>query len=181
MACTDIDIYADVKHCVGEVNLPGLREHVYYIRRKDIAKWPARGNQDLAALVTLSSNFDLSTEKKWKKISLVPDANSFICESQGNWGSKSFNNQVTVVHPGTKAEAAGLCERLNNDDVVFLVPQRDGKYRLFGNEMFQANINLKQESGAAAASDSAQTTLEISVTDLSPAPFYEGDIEYEGE
>ena len=176
MACEKVNIYADVLHCAGEVNLPGTREHCYFIRREDIVTWPKKGNATLADVVTMKEDFVLASDKKWNKISLVPDANSFKCESQGNWGSKTFNNQVTVVHPGTKEEAAGLCKELNNDDVVFLVPQRDGKYRLFGSEAFQASITLRQESGAAAASDSSQTTLEIAVTDECPAPFYEGEI-----
>lgn len=156
--------------------MPGTREHVYYIRRENIVAWPTKGNTTLANIVTMTGNFTLAADKYWKKLSLVPDANSFTCEQQGSWGSKTFNNSVTVVLPGIQAEAAGLCAELNNDDVVFLVPQRDGKYRLFGNEAFQATINPKQESGAAASSDSAQTTLEISVTDETPAPFYEGEI-----
>ena len=179
MPCTSRDLYADVLHCTGQINMPGTREHVYYIRREDIVTWPAKGNTSLATIVTMSTDFVLAADKTWKKLSLVPDANSFVCEQQGSWGSKTFNNSVTVVLPGIQEEAAGLCAELNNDDVVFLVPQRDGKYRLFGNEAFQCTINPKQESGAAAASDSAQTTLESSVTDETPAPFYTGEIAVE--
>lgn len=182
MACTDIDIYEDVKHCVGSTNLPGTREYCYMTRRANIVKWPAKApmsveGSTLESIVRCTGNFTLASDAIWVKISLTPDANSFTCESQGNWGSKTFNNTATLVHPGVKEEAAGLCAMLNNDDVVFLVPQRDGKFRVFGNEMFQLTATPKQESGAAAAGDSAQTTIEIAVTDDTPAPFYEGEIE----
>lgn len=181
MSCKRPNIYTDVKHCVGQANLPGTREFVFMIPREDIVAWPEKGKLDdasatLASIVTITGSFVLAADASWKKLTLSPDTNSFNSESQGNWGSKTFNNTVTVIHPGVNAEAAGLCAMLNNDDVVFLVPMRDGRMRLFGNEMFQATVNPKQESGAASAGDSAQTTLEISVTDETPAPFYEGNV-----
>lgn len=181
MSCKRPNIYTDVKHCVGQTNMPGTREFVLTIPREDIVMWPAKGkptdeNANLASIVTIKGDFILAPDASWKKITLSPDTNSFNAESQGNWGSKTFNNTVNAVHPGVNAEAAGLCAMLNNDDTVFLVPMRDGRLRLFGNEMFQATVNPKQESGAAAAGDSAQTTLEIAVTDDTPAPFYEGKV-----
>ena len=181
MSCNRPNIYTDVKHCVGQTNYPGTREFVFQIPREDIAAWPTKDKPTddgatLASIVTIQGSFVLAADASWKKITLAPDVNSFSSEAQGNWGSKTFNNTVTVVHPGVGPEAAGLCAMLNNDDSVFLVPMRDGRLRLFGNEMFPAMVNPKQESGAAAASDSAQTTLEISVTDETPAPFYEGNV-----
>lgn len=181
MACTDIDLYADIQHCTGEVNMPGTREYCYYIKKSQIASWPSKGQRDaeaaaLASIVTIKEDFGLASDAKWNKIALSPDQNSFKCESQGSWGSKTFNNQVTLVMPGTGEEATGLCAAINNDDTVFLVPQRNGKFRLFGNEAFQTVATPSQESGAAAASDSAQTKIDLSVTDDTPAPFYQGKI-----
>ena len=178
MTCTDIDIYADIEHCTGQVNLPGTRNHIYMLKRNQVVKWPAVPTTNVADMedyAKLTENFGLASEAKWTKLSLVPDANSFTAESQGNWGCKTFNNTVNAVMPGVQAEAAAFFALVHNDDTIFLVPQRDGTYRLFGNEMFQVTVHPKQESGAAAG-DSAQTTLEISVTDDRPAPFYEGEI-----
>lgn len=178
MTCDRTDIYANVEHCVGQTNMPGTQDFLYYIRRADIVAWPARKGGSLAGIVTIEGNFTLAEGKYWKKLTLTADANSIVCESQGAEGSKTFNNQVNAVHPGIAEEAAGLCAELNNDDVIFLVPirRKEHPFRLFGSELFKATINPKQESGAAVASDSAQTTLEIAVTDDIPAPFYQGEI-----
>ena len=42
--------------------------------------------------------------------------------------------------------------------------QRDGKFRVFGNEMFHTDTKPGQDSGTAVT-DASGTTLEISVTD----------------
>lgn len=181
MNCTDIDLYADVKQCAGQTNMPGIRERVFYAKKSSITKWPAIGKASdegasLGAIVTAKGNFTLASEKTWNELSLTPDASSFGHESQGNVGSKTFNNTVALIAPGTEAEVSGLCAMLNNDDVVFLVQQRNGKFRIYGNEAFTTQCSCQQQSGAAVASDSSQSTINVSVTDEIPAPFYEGEI-----
>lgn len=50
----------------------------------------------------------------------------------------------------------------------------DGKCRLFGNPLYQAEIAVSQAFGKAAT-DANTTTVEVSVTDEFAAPFYEGE------
>lgn len=178
--CT-VDIYADIKHCTGQVNMPGTRNKCLMIRRENIVTFPTPAESDmsgatLAMVATCEGDFTLAADAGWVEIDLVPDVNSFTSEAQGSWGSKTFLNTFTGVIPGVGKEATGFCRMVNNDDVVFLVPNREGVYRLFGNDAFQVEVTPKQESGAAAT-DSAQTTIEVKVTDVCPAPFYDGKIE----
>lgn len=181
MACTDIDIYANVKHCAGKSNMPGIRERVFFIKKANITGWPTVGkpadeSASLSTIVTASGNFTLASGKTWLELSLSPDASSFNHETQGNVGSKTFNNTVALIAPGTDEEVSGLIAMLNNDDVVILAQQRNGKFRIYGNEAFTTQFSSSQASGAAVASDSAQTTINVSVTDEIPAPFYVGNI-----
>lgn len=180
MSKCSIDLYQDVKHCVGEVNMPGVRNHIFGIRRENIVLWPefpkvSEETSNLETIVTYQGDFVLAEDSVWVKIDLVPDVSSFSAESQGSWGSKTFVNTINAIMPGVGKKVSGFCAMVNNDDMVFLVPMRNGEYRVFGNDAFAVEVNPKQESGAAAT-DSAQTTLEIKVTDSMPAPFYNGVI-----
>ena len=137
-ACTDErDLYADVKFCKGKKSLPGVRPYAYFIKKSNVLGWPARNGaaaENLAAISTLAGDFTLAADKKWSRLELIPDENQIQAEQGGPWGSRYFNNTATLLIPGIEEEATGLAAELNNDDTIFLVPQRNGKFRLLGNE-----------------------------------------------
>ena len=178
---TDKDLYEDVPYCQGSASLPGVRPHMYMVRRTNILSFPkAQGNDatKLEDVAVIKSNFVLDEGVKFVKIDLVEGESEPTCENQGNEGAKSFLNKVAFVLPGTQKKVTGLISKLNNDDVVFLYPQRDGAIRLIGNEMFRVQLELGQNAGKAVT-DSSQSTITASVSDINPAPFYEGTFETE--
>ena len=178
---TDKDLYEDVPYCQGSASLPGVRPHMYMVRRTNILSFPkVQGNDatKLEDVAVIKSNFVLAEGVKFVKIDLVEGESEPTCENQGNEGAKSFLNKVAFVLPGTQKKVTGLISKLNNDDVVFLYPQRDGAIRLIGNEMFRVQLELGQNAGKAVT-DSSQSTITASVSDINPAPFYEGTFEAE--
>lgn len=179
-ACSDEkDLYKDVKFCKGKKSLPGARAYAYFIKKSNIVTWPTRSGSAAASLDAVSKlvgNFVLLADKKWSKLDLVPDQQHIQAEQVGKYGSKMFNNTFTLVVPGTEEEATGLATELNNDDVVFLVPQRNGKFRCAGNEDFTCNIAPSLDSGQGS-DDTNATTLKITIEDEIAAPFYPGKIE----
>lgn len=178
---TDKDLYEDVPYCQGSASLPGVRPHMYMVRRTNILSFPkVQGNDatKLEDVAVIKSNFVLAEGVKFVKIDLVEGESEPTCENQGNEGAKSFLNKVAFVLPGTQKKVTGLISKLNNDDVVFLYPQRDGAIRLIGNEMFRVQLELGQNAGKAVT-DSSQSTITASVSDINPAPFYEGTFETE--
>lgn len=180
VACSDEkDIYADVPFCQGKKSLPGTRNHVYMIKKKSIKTWPTLPGSAAASLdkkAVYVGDFVLLADKKWRKIDLVPNENQPKSEQAGNWGAHVFTNTAPLLVPGTEEQVTGLITELNNDNNVFLVPQRNGKYRVFGNESFDCEVKLSQDWGKGT-SDTNATTLEITVSDECPAPFYPGKIE----
>lgn len=175
----DAALYDDIEFCMGDKSLPGTRNHAYYIPRRDIVTFPRPADSpqtiDDVAVIPSTSSFGLAADKKWFRIDLVPNESEPTNESQGSYGSKTFNNKITLVLPGTGKKATGLISQLNNDDVVFLIPMADGKCRLFGSPDYQVDIALKQNYGKTAT-DANTTTIEVSATDEFAAPFYEGNI-----
>lgn len=173
---TDVDLYENVEFCQGSASLPGIRPHMYLIKRANIVTFPkVQGDEatSLEDVAVIKGNFALAADTKFVKIDLVEGESEPTCENQGNEGAKSFNNSVSFVVPGTQKKATGLIAKLNNDDVVILYPQRDGAIRVIGNEMFRVQLTLGQNAGKSVT-DSSQTTITASVSDVNPAPFYEG-------
>lgn len=180
--CTDTtDLYEDVEFCQGKKALPGMRNHAYFIRKKNITAWPTLPATDsegasLASIATYEGDFTLAADKKWNKIDLVPNENQPQAERAGAWGAYIFSNTAELTIPGTGAEVSGLIAMLNNDDCVFLLPQRDGQYRVFGNEAFNVDVAATQDWGRTSGDNNA-TVLTLTIEDELPAPFYPGKIE----
>lgn len=178
--CTDdINIYDNVEHCMGSVSLPGTRDHCYMVRRSGCAKIPMpKGNaaETLDEVATIVENILMKADEKFVRIQLAESQVQPTSEQQGSEGSYSFLNKAALIIQGTQKQATGLISKINNDDVIFIIPQRDGKCRLFGNKMFKVKAKPGQDWGKEAT-ETNKTTIEIEVTDLFPAPFYEGVID----
>ena len=181
--CASTALYESLVHCKGATVLPGLRPHIFYIPKRNIVTFPTPPNTvpsggTMGALATISEDFVLAADAKWKKIDIVSNASNVNAESQGEAPSKTFNNTGVFKYPGNNAEAAAFCRQANADDLVYLWPQRDGQYRVLGNPMFETNTTPAQESGSAET-DASGTTINVAVTDTMPSPFYTGKIETE--
>lgn len=177
--CTDsTTLYDDINFCSGQKSMPGVRSHIYGISRRDILGYPAIDHskaKELAKIAVYEGNFALAADKFWHKLAIVPNDGEIKTENQGAYGSKTFKNTVTVNLPGTEEEVTGYISEVNNDEMLYLVPQRNGKYRLLGSEAFTPELKLSQSSGKSTT-DANQTTLEISADDEYAAPFYPGEI-----
>lgn len=176
---TDVDLYDDVPFCQGSKSLPGVRDHFYFVPKRDctlIPKPEGFAAKTLDQVAVITKNIVLAADKMWMRVDLVPNESEPSSEQQGSFGAFTFLNKITLVMPGTEQKVTGLISCMNNDDVIILVPQRDGKCRLFGNAAFHVDIKPSQAWGKAVT-DANTTTIEVSVTDEFATPFYEGDFE----
>lgn len=180
--CTSADsIYGDICFSPGKKSLPGVRGYVYGIAKRDIMKWPTIGAEApkaLADVAKYAGDFVLATDKKWHKIGLIPNESELQVESQGSFGSKTFKITGTAVVPGTEEEVTGYIAQANNDEMVYLFIQRNGKARMVGSEAFTPELSLSQATGKATT-DANSTTISAVADDEYPAPFYPGKIETE--
>lgn len=178
--CTNTNnLYDNVDFCTGEVSLPGVRNHAYFIRKSDIVSWPKlprNGAKTLEEVAVYTGNFGLAADVKWNRIDLVPNESEPKSEQAGSYGSYHFTNSISLVLPGTAEKVTGLITELNNDDVVILVPQRDGKVRVFGSEAFTVEIKPSQAWGKGSG-DANTTTIEVTCEDMAATPFYPGEID----
>jgi hypothetical protein len=180
--CTSANsIYGDICFSPGKKSLPGVRGYVYGIAKRDIMTWPTIGTEapkTLADVAKYAGDFVLATDKKWHKIGLIPNESELQAESQGSFGSKTFKVTGTAVIPGTEEEVSGYIAQANNDEMVYLFIQRNGKARMVGSEAFTPELSLSQATGKATT-DANSTTISAVADDEYPAPFYPGKIETE--
>lgn len=178
--CASINLYKSLEHCKGEPTLPGLRSKAYAIAKSQITKFPdlpalTDEGATMASIATYKGDFTIAADAKFIVIDLLDTASNVTSASQGDKPSKTFLNSCTIKYAGTNEEATGFARMANSDDLVYIVQRRDGKFRVIGNALFETNTNPGQDSGMAVT-DASGTTLEISVTDVCPAPFYVGKL-----
>jgi hypothetical protein len=172
-------LYSSLNWCEGQTVLPGIKPKVYFIPKKDIVLWPSLPEvskaTDMASLATYTDSFTLASDKTWLSIKALSTKSSVTTETQGEYPSVTCLNKVSLKHPGTDEEASGFCRQAMADDLVFLVQQRNGKFRVIGSEMFETTTKPSQALGEGNTGE-AGTTIEVEATDICPAPFYQGNI-----
>ena len=180
--CDSVDLYSSLDFCEGQTVLPGIRKKVYFQKKSNIVKWPElpelKDGKSMAELATYSGDFTLAADKKWLVVKNMDSKSDVNCETQGEKPSVTHLNKASIVHPGTEEEAAGFCRMAAADDLVFLVQQRNGKFRVLGSQEFETVVKPTTALGQGVTG-TAGTTLEIEATDVCPAPFYPGKIETE--
>lgn len=185
MTCNQQDLYESLNYCAGQESFPGIQGKIYFIPKRSIVNWPKLPSvNDLATsdsierIAIYEGNFVLAADKKFREMDVVMEESPVSCESQGETPSKSFLNKATIKLYSTEEDATAFARMANNDDLVFIILQKNGKARVIGSKMFPTSIRPKQDLGATAT-DKAGSILEIEATDKCPAPFYVGKIELE--
>ena len=172
--------YKDMEWGDGAIQLPGIMQVVYAARKSDIVTWPvlAATGATMGALAKYTGNFEMAADATFKKVGVIVDESPIGSVSQGTKPSKTFLTTATFMHPGVEEEATGFARQANNDDLVYAFQQKNKKFRIVGNEMFQSETDIDQNLGGAVT-DKMGTKLTVKVSDVCPPPFYEGTLETE--
>lgn len=178
--CASTNIYQDLEFCKGKTVLPGLRPEMYAIPKSAIVGYPTlpdidSKDADMGKIATYDGDFVLDADAFFNKIDILTPSSSIKSESQGEKPSKTFINTLSCKYADVNEKATGFCRMANSDDLLYIVRQRDGRFRVIGNESFETETNPSQDSGMNVT-DASGTTLEITVTDVCPAPYYVGKL-----
>ena len=176
--CEKTSIYDSLAFCSGQTVLPGIRKKVYMAPKSSIVKWPnlpesAKTNMKESAIY--NGDFEMAADAVFKHIDLSLNKGRINFETQGEPPSRTILNKGSFKHPYNNEEAAAFARQAIADDLVFVVQQRDGKYRVLGNEMFDTDVKVGGGSGEGTTGD-VGTTIDVEVTDVCPAPFYVGKL-----
>lgn len=180
--CSTADMYQSLNWCEGKTVLPGIRPKVYFTKKANILTWPKLPELEKAAsmgaLATYVGNFVLAADKKWLTLNSLEAKSNVTSETQGEKPGRTTLNKCTIKHPGVEEDAAGFCRQAIADNLIYLIQQRNGKFRVMGCEEFETDTKPSLALGEGITGE-AGTTLEVEATDVCPAPFYPGKIETE--
>ena len=174
------NIQASLAWCQGTPELPGIRRRAYYTSKGNIVKWPKLKHYTNGRLVSaiLNGSFELLAEQKWKYIDILPDKSQLTSDPQGEVPSQTQLNKLTLVHPAVGEEASAAAAYINNNDIVIVVQDMKGNWRVVGSEHWPTKATVAQDLGQGATGTTS-TTITAEATDECPAPFYKGTLDTE--
>ena len=163
--------------CEGKPVYPGIRRRLYYTAKSNITKWPTLPVDEFGRPTSsvLQGSFEMAADKVFHCIDVLAEKSGITSEPQGEAPSQTQLNKLVAVHPGVDDKATMASAYFNNSDVVVLVQDMNGKYRMLGNEKWQGKSTVNQDLGQGSTGN-ANTTINVEHTDLIAAPFYEGII-----
>lgn len=172
---------SSMEWCEGEVILPGIRPRLYFVPKSWIVKWPKlpkklEADESMGALAVYKGDFTLQADNHWQFMDILVDKSPASSEVQGEKPSKTYLNKATLVLAQTDEDAAGFSRVANNSDYVYLVQQKNGKFRVIGNDMFQTDTSPALNLGSSTDGGDAGMSIEVSCTDICHLPFYTGSI-----
>lgn len=165
-------------YCTGTPVVPGIRKRSYAISTSQIARWPKlpvdTNGRPTSAVYT--GAFVLVEGAKFVAIDHLANKAEFKSETQGEAPSKTFKVTGSLLHPGVDEAAAAAAAALIGDNVVLLVEDMKGKFRVVGCELYDgASVTVSRDNGQGATG-SAGTTIAFEASDIVDAPFYTGPI-----
>lgn len=174
------NIQQSLAWCQGTPELPGIRRRAYYTSKGNIVKWPKLKHYTNGRLVSaiLNGSFELLAEQKWKYIDILPDKSQLTSDPQGEVPSQTQLNKLTLVHPAVGEEASAAAAYINNNDIVIVVQDMKGNWRVVGSEHWPTKATVAQDLGQGATGTTS-TTITAEATDECPAPFYKGTLDTE--
>lgn len=176
--CDKTTLYESLNYCKGKPVYPGIRGVIYGCQKSSIKTWPKlpdTATTNMKELAIYKGSFEMGVEAKFHRIDLAMEKGAFEFETQGEGENITYLNKLNVKHPEIDEDAAAYARQATSDDMVYVFRQRDGKWRVCGNEMFPTIVKCKGGTGEGTSGD-VGTNLEISCTDVCPCPFYEGTL-----
>lgn len=176
----------DIIHQGGD-NVPGIGQYIWYIDINDVETLPRPDTDDplsesgkIADLATIKKNIVLKENKKFNQLYVTLETGTLRSETQGAMDCKNSLNVLEFFHPGTKAEALGFKRLAQNKSLIFLVPELDGQWRLFGNKNYPAKLDAGNGENGPETSGRKGTLFTFRSVDSVDSPVFEGKIDLTG-
>lgn len=164
--------------CYGMPALSGMMSRLYVIPAAWLVKRPkyVLDKYGRPTSAVLTGSFETAADKKWQYIDIDPQRSHFTSEPQGEVPSQTQLNKLDALHPGVDERATIVASMLNNNNVVGIFQDMQGRARVLGSERYIPKWTHNQDGGEGNAGTTS-TTIHCEVTDLTDAPFYVGEIE----
>lgn len=172
----------DIEHIDGSDVTPGVQQNLYYARMADIKTLPkpvlddSSGDGSFANLVTISADIIMKPGKKFHKLYCTIETGKLDGNLVGEFDGKSFNNELSFVHPGNKPEVLGFAQWAKNSNLVFLAADQDGQVRLLGHEGYPAKMMDAPTTTGDTPESRKQAQFTFKSNRKGPAPIFKGNV-----
>lgn len=166
--------------CEGVPSLAGIRRRAYCASISEIVGWPTLQKDENGRVIssTYKGSFQLKADSVWKHIEFNPDQSQHTSEPEGEIPSQLQLNKLTLVHPGVGPEATEMSAFLNNNNVVWIWQDMNGRWRVTGSNLYHNKSTVNQDNGQGPTG-TASTTINVEAHDYIASPFYVGILQTE--
>lgn len=172
--CVTNNVYKSLPFCPGETRKPGMRKTAYFIQKGKIVTWPA------AVKGVITESFVLAADAYWHELDMIPKRSSLKSTPQGEWPSRSYDVTAVTFIPDDGPDTEDFCNMALNEELVLLMPRKDGTLRLIGCE--EEIIEVSAEGDAGAESTDVMGETVTWQTTLAHKPYiYNGEVALETE
>jgi len=177
---------ADLLHTDGDDNSAGIQSAIYVAKLADISVLPvpilddSTGDGDFADLVTIEEDIEMELFKSFKQIYVTLETGQLDSKAQGEFDGMSFSNELEFLIPGSDPSALGFGQWAKNSSLIFLVPEVDGRVRLFGHRGFPAKMANADGTTGKKAADRKGITYKFRTSRKGPAPIFTGNVRLYG-
>lgn len=169
-----------LSRCQGKPELPGIRGKAWAVSRSDVVKWPKlpRDENGRATSANLVGDIELAADVKMVFVEFDSNRSQHTSDPQGEYPSQTQLNKLTLVCPGISEDETALSAFFNNNDILWVFRDRQGKYRFVGNENWETKTTVSQDNGQGPTGQTG-TTINVEATDEVISPFYTGKLDTE--
>ena len=185
MLCMAITIF-DTTHTDGSDNTPGVQRVILFARLSDIATLPvpilddSTGSGSFSDLVTITGNIIMLPNKNFYQLYCTLETAKLDCKAQGSLDCMSYLNELSLFHPGQSAQLLGLLTWAKNSDLIILVPESDGQFRLLGRAGYPAKLSAGDSTTGATGTDKRGATATFKSIDKRPCAIFTGKVAVSG-
>ena len=142
--CLSQATYESMTWCPGTSRTPGIRKRVFFQRKANITAFPTKNGGKY------TGDFTLKASNYWKYMDVVVNSSKFSAETQGEYPCKLFRQHGEFFYPGLEEDITEFEQNAINDDLIMLVQQSNGKFKVLGCEEYQTDITCASDTGSGA-------------------------------
>lgn len=161
-------------------NMGGTLAYIYVALEQDIETWPTEADPATATmdvLQVLTGSLVCKTGKNFFKTKLEPEKCIVSSPDVGPKGGISQKHILKIYKGDMSAKILGLIRATNNQELVFAIPDANGKMLFLGNQKYPAR---KMPEGEATTGEGPEGESGVAMTFVSygngPVPVLDSSI-----
>jgi hypothetical protein len=172
-----VDFVDLTKNLPNGENMGGLMQDLIFGLWDDVAAWPTApvAPADVEANAVWVGDVVMKAGKRAFSFYSTDDTSELKFPLVGETDGKSFEQVLSVFHPGLRKKILGFVAAAKNEKLFFIARNSDGQYFLLGDSLRPAFVRSGEMGTGKATADRKGATLEI-VHKTNTVREYAGDV-----